>query len=195
MGRLNIWLLAGIVFHLIPVYGENNLDDFMITSEGPSYTVTTSFTTGCPPESLLMAFMKPEHIVSCMKRANLHIEVLDTAEFHNRIIYIYSYVISKLRLQFDRSLDTAGKRVNFTLEKSSTSGSSVVPRVVSSHGYYSVVVQGGRCLVDYRQKTTIDRDLNDFYLFFIRRDTRRVLRNQERYVNGGWRHGGAVVVP
>lgn len=150
---------------------------------GPTYTVTYSFTTDCPPESLLQAFLQPAHIVACMKRANLHMEVMDSALLHNRIVYTYSYIISKLRLRFNRSADTIARRVRFTMEACSTSGSSIVPTVRSSQGYYEITPQGDSCRVDYWQQTTIDRDLIDFYIFFIRRDTRRVLHNQERYVN------------
>jgi hypothetical protein len=169
-----LYIMAGDT----PRLGKLNLE-----SQGPTYTVTYSFTTDCPAESLFLAFMRPEHIIACMKRANLRIEVIDTAPLRNRIVYTYSYIISELRLRFDRYADTAARLVGFTMEACSTSGSSIIPTVRSSHGYYKITPQGDSCRVDYWQQTTLDRDLIDFYLFFIRRDTRRVLNNQRRYVS------------
>jgi len=157
--------------------------DLHLDWQGPTYSVTYSFTTDCSPENLLQLFLQPEHVVACMKRANLHINVVDSAPFHNRIIYSYSYLISKLHLHFNRKADTTTQKVHFTMEACSTSGSSLVPSVRMSRGYYAIIPGGDSCRVDYWQETTLDRRLNDFYLFFIKRDTRRVLRNQERYVS------------
>ena len=176
-------LLMPLLFLHAGAADEPSDEKLYLVSQGPTYTVTYSFTTDCPPESLLQAFLQPVHIVACMKRANLRIEVIDSALLRNRIVYTYSYIISKLRLRFDRNADTAARRVSFTMESCSTSGSSLVPTVLSSRGYYAVTRLDDSCRVDYWQQTTIDRELIDFYLFFIRRDTRRVLRNQKRYVN------------
>jgi hypothetical protein len=162
------------------VNGATNL-----TWQGATYTITYSFTTDCTADLLLQAFLQPEHVMACMKRANLRIEVADSTPLQNRIIYTYSYLISQLRLQFNRRADTLARRVYFTMEACTTSGSSIVPTVRSSHGWYAITPLEKGCRVDYWQQTTLDRELQEFHLYFIRRDTRRVLRNQERYVAGG----------
>ncbi len=189
VGRASAAVLVQILFVCYIFAGDERADSKLnLAWKGPAYTVTYSFMTDCPPDSLLQAFLQPVHIVSCMKRANLHMEVVDSAQLHNRIEYTYSYFISRLALRFNRSADTLARRVSFTLEASTTTGSSIVPTVRSSRGYYAITPQGDSCRVDYWQETSLDRDLTDLYIFFIRRDTRRVLHNQERYANnrGRW---------
>lgn len=155
--------------------------DFVFTWEGRDYDAAWQFGTTCPPETLLHVFFQPHHIRRCMERANLTIEVLDSGETRNRIAYTYAYLVSTLRLTFLRELDTAGRRVTFVMQACSVSGTNVVPTVVSSEGYYAIVDSAGAWRVRYWQKTVLDRDLNDLYMYFIRGDTRRVVRNQERY--------------
>ncbi len=154
-----------------------------MSSRGPTYSIRYSFHTDCPRDSLIEAFLKPRHVEACMRRGNLRIRVLDTLALGNRIEYTYNYMVSKLRLTFGRVADTALGRVSFVLEACSTSGSSIVPTVRGSRGHYVMVPEGDSTRVDYWQETTLDRDLNGLYLFLIHRDTRKVLHNQQRYVN------------
>jgi len=162
--------------------GESPYAELGMESQGPVYTVRYSFRTDCPVDSLLEAFLQPRHVEACMRRGNLRIHVLDTARLRNRIEYTYNYMISRLRITFNRMADTSLNRVSCVLESCTTSGSSIVPSVRSSRGYYALVDEGDSMRVDYWQQTTLDRDLTDLYLYFIRRDTRKVLHTQQRYV-------------
>jgi hypothetical protein len=172
-----------LLFAAVAVYPARRtpVADFVFSWEGPTYEATWHFPTDCPPDSLQMVFFLPTHVRRCISRANLTITVQDSGQTSNQIAYTYSYLISKLRLRFLRVLDSAAHRVTFTMEACSVSGSSIVPNVLSSIGTYTVVDTGGGWQVQFHQVTTLDRDLNELYMHFIRNDTRRVLRNQERY--------------
>jgi hypothetical protein len=150
---------------------------------GESCTLSYSFRTDCPRDSLVDAFLRPQHVQACVRRANLTIVVHDTAAFQNHIEYIYNYMVSKLWIRFGRVADTAAGRVSFAMESCSTSGSGVIPSVRSTEGYYQFSAAGDSMQVDYWQQITLDRSLNSFYVYFIRRDARRVVHNQQRYVN------------
>ena len=174
-------LLAGAAYAADPSLEDDGQDQFEIAWQGPSYHVTYSFMTACPADTLYAIFLDPLHVRRCMGRANLAITTLDSAASRNRLSYAYTYVVSKLHLTFDRRIDSACACVAFSLDSCRVTGSKLIPTVKSSRGHYKLVPEGDSMRVDYWQETTLDRDLNRLYIHFIRRDTRRVLRNQERY--------------
>jgi hypothetical protein len=179
---MTVFLVLLFTHRPAPAADEREYRELELTSAGPTYTVTYSFWTDCAPDTLMQVFLDPVHVEACMRRGNLHMAVVDSTLLRNRIEYTYNYFIATLRLRFSRAADTLRNRMCFVLEACSTSGSTVVPSVRSSSGYYAVAPDSGGYRVDYWQQTTLDRNLTDFHLYFIRRDTRRVLHTQQRYV-------------
>lgn len=155
--------------------------DMELTSKGCTYEVSYDFETSCIADSLYAIFHHPKHVRTYLARASLDIEVIDSAGPWNRLAYTYKYYISRLVLTFSRDIVKDSQIVIFSLESCSSWGSEIIPRVVSATGRYTVHDSAGVRRVAYRQRTTLDRPLNRLYLYFIRRDTWRFLRDLERY--------------
>ncbi|MBD3240853.1 MAG: hypothetical protein GF331_09730 [Chitinivibrionales bacterium] len=153
-----------------------------LTWRDSTYEIHHSFSSGCPRDTLYEVFHKPAHMRRYLTDANLEIVVHDSSRAHNDITYIYRYFISRLELRFSRRIERDERMVSFTLTTSASYGSAIIPKVLRVYGYYRVADSAGTRKVDYYQKTTLDRDLNPFYIFFIRRDTDQFLVDLEQYL-------------
>lgn len=147
-----------------------------------TYEIQYSFTSGCPRDTLYEVFHKPAHMRRYLTDANLEIIVHDSSSASNDITYIYRYFISRLELRFMRRVEHDEHMVSFTLTSSASFGSAIIPKVQRVYGYYRVTSTKSGRKVDYYQKTTLDRDLNPLYIFFIRRDTEQFLFDLEEYL-------------
>jgi|GEM_PF-3576755 len=160
----------------------DDLPGLVMTSTGPTYTVDYSFTTACAPETLYAVLHDYDQILKYLTKSNLTIEQLGAGPGWNRLRYTYDYLVHYLTLTFIRHRLPQDGRVVFSVEQC-VSSSRFIPTVRSLEGWYELAGEArGRTRVIYHQKTTLDRELNRFYMFFIRRDTKAFLVMLEEYV-------------
>lgn len=157
LGKIKIWFTIVLVIVIIPlkIYAEEPDDiQYKFTQTDSSYTFYGSFKINANPKCLLEISFNYKHIRALALDAK-EVQLIDQGNNWNQISYIYQkFTFFKNKTVWHRILNEENQRVDFTLV-SSENNQTIMPRMISSSGFYQIKQQGEYFIVEYYQQCQI----------------------------------------
>ena len=159
--KITIWFTIVLVIVIIPlkIYAEEP-DDIQckFTQTDSSYTFYGSFKINANPKCLLEISYNYNHIRALALDAK-EVQLIDQGSNWNQISYIYQkFTFFKNKTVWHRILNAENQRVDFTLV-SSENNRTIMPRMISSSGFYQIKQQGEYFIVEYYQQCQLSEEL------------------------------------
>lgn len=156
-----IWFTIIILAFFIPVKVVNQDSDaikYKFTQTDSSYIFYGSFRIKTNPKCLLEISFDYEHIRALAPTAK-EVLLIDQGSNWNKISYTYQeFLFFKNRTVWHRVLNEENQRVDFTL-MSSENNQTIMPRVISSSGFYQIKQQQEYLVVEYYQHCLLTEGL------------------------------------
>lgn len=152
-----------------------------LSIEDTVYTIEYSFETECSVYKLLEIFYDYNHMKEFGDGSSTTIAKIDDGGNWYHVEYRYKSLFYRNRAVYRKELDFTNNRVLFELiEYEHNIG--IIPRVLSSSGYYCIL-EGDNCnLVTYYQENILERPMQWLYLKIVEDKTKRFLRSIRDYV-------------
>lgn len=159
--KITIWFTIVLVIVIIPlrIYAEEP-DEIQckFRQTDSSYTFYGSFKINANPKCLLEISYNYEHIRALALDAK-EVQLIDQGSNWNQISYIYQkFKFFKNKTVWHRILNAKSQRVDFTL-MSSENNRTIMPRMISSSGFYQIKQKGDYFIVEYYQQCQISEEL------------------------------------
>jgi len=153
----------------IPAKEENDIH-YRFSQTDSSYTFYGSFEINADPKCLLEITFKYEHIAALASDAR-EVTLIEQGRNWNQIRYTYrKYVIFENSTAWHRKLDEENLRVDFSLLWSENN-QSIMPRIISSSGYYQIIPGGDPIIVEYFQYCRLTEEpITQFYLDRVKKE-------------------------
>ena len=169
-------LNSGILFAQVP-------DDikYKFTQTDSSYTFYGSFSIKANPECLLEITFNFEHIRALAPDAK-EVLLIEEGSNWNQLSYTYQkFILFKNKTIWHRMLNKENKRVDFTL-MSSENNTAVMPRMISSSGYYQIKQQGEYFIMEYYQQCQLtEESITKLYLNRAKKDAIKFIHKFSEY--------------
>jgi len=137
---------------------EHNDINYNFTQSDSSYTFYGSFRVDANPECLLEVSFEYKHVKALNHEAK-EVKLIDQGSNWNQISYTYQkFTFFKNKTVWHRILNEEYRRVDFTLV-SSENNQSIMPRRISSSGYYQIKQHGEYFIVEYYQQCQLTEEL------------------------------------
>lgn len=167
LGENTIWFSVILVIVIIPVnlFAEEPNDiKYTFTQTHSSYTFYGSFKINTDPKCLLEISFNYKHIRALALGAK-EVQLIDQGSNWNQISYTYKkFVFFKNKTVWHRILNEENQRVDFTLV-SSENNQTIMPRMISSSGFYQIEKEGEYFIVKYYQQCQLTEKLTtELYL-------------------------------
>lgn len=160
-GKIKIWFTIVLIIVLIPMNlfaQEPNDIKYKFTQTDSSYTFYGSFKINANPKCLLEISFNYKHIRVLAPDAK-EVQLISQGSNWNQISYTYQiFTFFKNKTVWHRILNEENQRVDFTLI-SSENNLAIMPRMISSSGYYQIKQQGEYCIVEYYQQCQLTDEL------------------------------------
>jgi len=158
---------------LIPLmaFAEEEIDiKYIYTQTDSSYSFYSSFKINANPKCLLEISFNYEHIRSLAMDAK-EVVLIDQGSNWNQISYTYQkFIFFENTTVWYRKLDEEKQRVDFTLV-SSQNNQTIMPRLISSSGFYQVKKQEEYVIVEYYQQCRLaESSLTKVYLNRVKKE-------------------------
>lgn len=161
LGKIKIWFTIVLVIVLIPMKlfaQEPNDIKYKFTQTDSSYTFYGSFKINADPKCLLEISFDYKHIRALALDAK-EVQLIDQGSNWNQISYTYQkFAFFKNKTVWHRILNEENQRVDFTLV-SSDNNRTIMPRMISSSGFYQIKQQGDYLIVEYYQQCQLTEEL------------------------------------
>lgn len=140
-------------------YSQEKSDiTYRFTQTDSSYTFKGSFRTNFDPHCILNICFQIEHVCALAPDAK-HIILKDHGTNWNQISYTYrKFIYFENKSLWYRTLDKEKLRIDFKLI-SSKNNSSLMPRMLSSKGYYLIYPKENSFIVEYYQQCILSESL------------------------------------
>lgn len=172
-----------LIFGLPSVTIRAGALDSCFIVEDKKYVIDYCFHSTCS-ESLIMNICYDfEHLVNFAEQPHTEIRQDTSGLDFYVVIYDYQYLFYRSRSVYSKRMEPQQHRVFFRMIDFSQN-IGVLPGVVDSYGYYEVTSDAEGCTVRYFQETSLDADLEGFYLTHVRSGTEAFLRKFENYIRG-----------
>jgi len=160
--KTKIWLLVLILVLFIPIKVVTTQDsdaiEYKFTQTDSSYTFYGSFKIKANPKCLLEISFDYEHIRALAPTAK-EVLLIDQGNNWNQISYIYQeFIFFKNKTVWHRVLNEEDQRVDFTL-MSSENNQTIMPRMISSSGFYQIKQEEEYIIVEYYQQCLLTEEL------------------------------------
>ena len=187
IGEIKIWFTVIFVLVIIPekIYAEEPDDiQYKFTQTDSSYTFYGSFKINANPKCLLEISFEFEHIQALAPGAK-EVLLIGQGSNWNRVSYTYcKFTWFKNKSVWHRVLNEEKQRVNFTLV-SSKNNQLIMPRMISSSGYYQIKQQGEYVIVEYYQQCQLtDELITKLYLKRAKNEAIKFMHNFSEYTIG-----------
>ena len=160
-GKIKIWFAIVFIIVLIPIsfFAQNPNDiKYKFTQTDSSYTFYGSFRVDANPECLLKISFEYKHIKALNHEAK-EVKLISQGSNWNQISYTHQkFAFFKNKTVWHRILNEENQRVDFTLI-SSENNLAIMPRMISSSGFYQIKQQGEYCIVEYYQQCQLTEEL------------------------------------
>lgn len=182
--RTKIWFTIILLAFFIPVKVVTQDSDaikYKFTQTDSSYTIYGSFRIRANPKCLLEISFDYEHIRALAPTAK-EVLLIDQGSNWNQISYIYQeFIFFKNRTVWHRVLNEENQRVDFTL-MSSENNQTIMPRMISSSGFYQIKQQQEYLVVEYYQQCLLTEELiTKFYINKAKEEAIKFIRRFSEY--------------
>jgi hypothetical protein len=186
LGKYKIWYLIALFVVLIPVriFAEEANDiQFKFTRTDSGYSFYGSFKINADPKCLLEISFNYEHIRALAPDAK-EVLLIDQGSNWNQISYTYQkFIYFENKSVWYRKLNKEKQRVDFILV-SSINNQTIVPRMISSSGYYQIKPQGEYIIVEYYQQCQLtESSLTKKYLSKVKKEAIKFMHKFSEYAN------------
>ena len=159
--EITIWLTIVLVVVIIPLktYAEEPDEiQYKFSQTDSSYTFYGSFKINANPKCLLEISYNYKHIRALALDAK-EVQLIDQGSNWNQISYIYKkFAFFQNTTVWHRMINEENQRVDFTLV-SSENNQAIMPRMISSSGFYQIKQQGEFFIMEYYQQCQITEEL------------------------------------
>ena len=182
-----IYITASIIVNIfISTIGVSQISNdlqYKFTQTDSSYSFAGSFLINANTDCLLDICFQIEHIQALAPDAEEIVLVREGPEW-NEIRYRYKkFIYFENKSLWSRKLDREKKRVDFTLI-SSENNKAIMPKMVSSTGYYQITTsEYGVVLTYYQQCILAKSALTNIYLNKIEKEAVQFLHRFSEYAN------------
>lgn len=174
----NLLFFIGFI-NCIPYTQAEEINSFL-SFEDSTYTVDYTFTTTCGKDKLLEIYYQFSHLVKWVKQTNMTFRLLKSGENWYIVQYDYHFFAYKSSTVYKKTIMGEDNLVKFEMINYS-SNFDLVPKVISSTGYYRITPQKNQNIVTYYQKTILAQPINWFYLKWVENQTRKFLLDMQDY--------------
>ncbi|MCD4735199.1 MAG: hypothetical protein K8R53_04090 [Bacteroidales bacterium] len=186
LGKIKIWFTILLLIVIIPLkicVEEPDDVQYKFTQTDSSYTFYGSFRINANPECLLEISFNYEHIRALAPDAE-EVRLIDKGNNWNQISYTYQkFTFFKNKTVWHRVLNEENQRVDFTLV-SSENNLSIMPRMISSKGFYQIKQQGEYSIVEYYQQCQLSEGLiTKLYLDSAKKEAIKFLNRFLKYAD------------
>ncbi len=156
--KLLLLLIPAIICSM-QIFAQENDDIYSTFSNtDTTYTFYGRFNVIAETDCLMNICFNYEHIKALAVDAS-SVELLEKNENRNKIKYTYQkFPFFKNKSVWNRTIDRENLRVDFSLV-SSENNNSIMPRMISSSGYYKVTQLNGILSVEYFQQCRLTRSI------------------------------------
>jgi len=156
---------------------------YTFTQTDSTYSFSGSFTLKANPNCLLDICFKHEHIRALAPDAK-EVVLIDERNNWNQISYTYQkFIYFENKSVWNRKLDKENKRVDFTLI-SSKNNHAIMPKMVSSSGYYQISLEDEEIIVKYFQQCKLtNSSLTNLYLNKVKKEAIQFMYRFLEYAN------------
>ena len=172
-GIIKIWFTIALIFVMIPmkIYGEEP-DDIQckFTQTDSSYTFYGCFKINATPKCLLEISFSYNHIRKLALDAK-EVLLIDQGSNWNQISYTYKkFTFFKSKTVWHRILNEENLRVDFALV-SSENNQTIMPRMISSSGFYQIKQQNEYFIMEYYQQCQLtEKSFTKLYLNSVKKE-------------------------
>ncbi len=183
MKRLRRGILPALVVLPLALHGgQNGGLDYEFTKDGESYSFRGRFRVKAELRCLMDVIYRFEHISRFASGAE-SVELVEEGEDWHVVAYTYRrLLILENQSTWRRVLDRQGQRVVFEMLTSENS-MRIMPRVLSSRGYYQIHGDGKRYCLEYFQECHLEGGvLRGRYMERAKREAEEFLGEFRGYV-------------
>jgi hypothetical protein len=157
--HIQLLLILLLLAHYDKLYPQSASNvQYEFTELDLTFTFKGSFITNADVTCLLDVCFTFEHNLNLSYSAD-NIELVDQGESWNRIRYTYcEYYFFENISVWERKLDVDNQRVDFSL-LTSVNSSTLMPKMLSSTGYYRITNQSNATIMEYFQEFTLSESI------------------------------------
>jgi len=186
IGKIKIWftiILFTVIIPLKLLAQEPNDLKYEFTQTDSSYSFYGSFKIKANPKCILDISFNYKHIRALALDAK-EVQLIDQGSNWNQISYTYQkYIIFKNKTVWHRILNEENQRVEFTLV-SSENNQTIMPRMISSSGFYQVKQQGEYFIVEfYQQCQATEKSITKLYLNRMKKEAIKFMHEFSEYAS------------
>lgn len=162
---------------------EENDIQCIFTQTDSGYTFYGSFKIKADPECILEISFSYKHIRALAPNAR-EVLLIDSGMNWNQISYAYQkFIFFENTSVWYRKLDKENQRVDFTLV-SSKNNQTIMPRMISSSGFYQIKQQAEYIIVEYYQRCRLsDKSFTNLYLSRVKKEAVEFMYLFSEYVS------------
>ncbi|MBI9053368.1 MAG: hypothetical protein JEY96_06090 [Bacteroidales bacterium] len=185
--RKNIILITIILVHLLMTLTTfaKEPDDikYTFTQTDSTYSFSGSFKIKANPNCLLDICFQHEHISALAPDAK-EVLIKDQGNDWNQISYTYQkFIYFENKSVWNRKFDKENMRVDFTLI-SSKNNHAIMPKMVSSSGYYQISMKDEEITVKYSQQCQLTKSsITNLYLNRVKKEALQFMYRFLKYAN------------
>lgn len=155
---------------------------YMFTETDSGYTFSGSFMIKTNPDCILNICFSYEHIKALAPDAK-EVQLMEQGNNWNKISYTYQkYIYFENKSLWHRTLDHEKQRVDFTLIKSENN-LAIMPKMISSSGFYRICKKKGNYRVEYFQQCQLEKSsLTNLYLNRLRKEAIQFIHSFSDYI-------------
>ena len=186
IGKIKIWftiILFTVIIPLKLLAQEPNDLKYEFTQTDSSYSFYGSFKIKANPKCILDISFNYKHIRALALDAK-EVRLIDQGINWNQISYTYQkYIIFKNKTVWHRILNEENQRVEFTLV-SSENNQTIMPRMISSSGFYQVKQQGEYFIVEfYQQCQPTEKSITKLYISRMKKEAIKFMHEFSEYAS------------
>ena len=162
---------------------ESNDIKFKFTQTDSSYKFYGSFKIKAHPKCLLEISFNYTHIRELALDAK-KVQLISQGNNWNQISYIYrKFIFFKNTTVWHRTLNEENQRVNFAL-MSSKNNQKIMPRMLSSSGYYQITQEGEYSTMEYFQQCQLSEEsITNLYIKRVKKNAMKFMHKFSEYAN------------
>jgi len=170
-----------LIMPVMMLANEGNDIQYRFTQTDSSYSFYGSFKINSDPNCLIEISYYHEHILALAPDAK-EVKLLDQGSDWNQVSYTYrKYIFFENRTVWHRKLDKDKQKVDFCL-LSSENNLGIMPRIISSSGYYKVINREGYLIMEYYQECELaSASLTEYYLEQMKKEAINFIHRFSEY--------------
>ncbi len=160
---------------------NKNLNHTEIIIQDNTFEFTIIEEINTDKETLLKTFYNFNNMKLYTENSRMKCTLLKEDEKGQIIDYNFTFLICNAKYTYIRKIDNENHLISFNLIDYSIN-IDFVPNPLDTIGYYKFVKKDGINYLEYYQKTTLDRAIENFHKFYIKVETRQFERNLKKFL-------------